>query len=237
MLKKFCLALLSGALCFCGGAATANATPVTFVDDLGSVYAGSFSSYGPGSWYLPNNRYAGQFTASSSGDVTEIDLEIARRWPSTDTYWVGEFKAQVWTSVSGLPGTLLYTSPEQTATAVYPASLSGFNPSTNLQSISVSGLSLDAGQSYFLTVVGSQSTSNIVWWMGSNFPPVDYYDGTSWSKWSYGGPSQSQGPGFKITGNTSPSLPAPEPTSMALLGVGSILASGHLKVKRQQQSC
>ena len=82
--KPYLLALIA-ALVICLGAAAANAAPITFFDDLGTAYTGSYSPYGPS-----NTAWAGEFTVSSSGSVTDIDLEIASRYAAT-RYVFGHF--------------------------------------------------------------------------------------------------------------------------------------------------
>ena len=63
---------------------------------------------------------------------------------------------------------MLYGSA-QTASAVYPASITDFDPATTLQSISgVTGLDLTSGTSYFLVVVASEPTSDIDWFRSSS---------------------------------------------------------------------
>ena len=228
MFKKICFLFLCGAVCICYGAAAANAD--TIFDNLGTstTYTGSFSSMGSGTPMFPNQRYAGGFTASSGESVTEIDLLIASRFAATSGY-SGAFTVEIWSSINGLPGGSqpVYTSPEQTAIAVYPNSFTGFNPMSDLQSFNVSGLDLTAG-SYFLTVVGSQPLSDVVWWQSSTVGTTDFYNGTSWAEWS----TQAGEPAFKILGE-SPSEPVPEPTTMLLFGIG---IAGLAAVGRRKRS-
>lgn len=209
MSKKLCFLFLTLALSICLGAPAANATPITFFDSLGTAYTGSFSPYGSSVGWP--RAWAGQFSVSASGSVSEIDLEIAKRFDSAG--YSGAFTVEVWQSSGTTFGSKLYTSSEQVASAVYPNSLVGFNPSTALQPISVTGLNLTAGQSYFLVVRASQPTSDVVWYsssgtVGSSLQLLS--DG--WSLYS----TQAYEPAFKIVGQSA----VPIPSAVLLFGSG-----------------
>ncbi len=214
MFKKISFSFLTLAAYACLGAAVANADPVTFFDSLGDTYTGSFSSIG-GNLNL-QSAWAGGFTAPSSGSVTEIDLEIAKRWPDGYAGYYGTFYVELWNrSAANLPDTQIWSSAEQTADALYPASIVGYNPETALQSISVTGLDLTAGESYFLVVSAAQANSNVVWFASSNTigTTAQFIQGQGgWGLYS----TQAYEPAFKISGQT----PVPEPASMLLIGAG-----------------
>jgi len=219
MFKKFCFLFLTIAVSICIGATAANAGLVTFFDNLGTTYQGSYSPIGtaiPGGY---PTAWAGGFTASSSGSVTEIDLQIARRFDASYTGYSAAFMVEVWESSANLPTNRIYSSTEQTASAVYPNSLTDYNPMTALQSISVSGLNLTAGTSYLLVVAASQPTSDVVWWQSSTVGTTDRLLGGTWSVYS----TQAYEPAFKISGQTSP---VPIPAAVWLLGSGLISLFG-----------
>jgi hypothetical protein len=148
------------------------------------------------------------------------------------------FKAQIWSvNNSGsfaVPGTMLWSSTQQTASAVYgPAS----NPENTLQDVSVSGLNLTAGTQYFAVVVASDLGGSSPDTFGSD---VDWYSSSTatgltdqlvsgtWETYSTGGYL----PGFKILGST-PITGVPEPTTTLLLGFGLVgLAGARRKFKK-----
>jgi hypothetical protein len=213
MFKKFCFLFLAMAVSICIGAPAANAGLVTFYDSLGTTYTGTYSSIGTGILGGYPIAWAGGFTASSSGSVTAIDLEIAKRF--TDGYgYSGAFKIEVWESSGNLPTNKIYSSTEQTASAIYGFG-ADYNPMTALQSISVSGLNLTANHSYLLAVVASQSNSNVVWYTSTAGTTDVLYNNAAWSLYS----TSAVAPAFKISGQTSP---VPIPAAVWLLGSGLI---------------
>jgi hypothetical protein len=84
-----------------------------------------------------------------------------------------------------------------------------------LQSISVTGLNLTAGQSYFLVVVASQSNSDLVWYMSSDTTGTTVRSNGTWETYS----NSAYEPAFKIVGETTP---VPIPAAVWLLGSGLI---------------
>jgi hypothetical protein len=211
MFKKFCILLFVMAVSICLGATAGNAAPVIFADTLGTSYTGSYSPIGtsiPGGY---PTAWAGVFSATSTGSVTEIDLEIAKRYADGNGY-SGAFTVEVWGSSSNLPTNKIYSSTEQTASVVYPNSISGYNPMAALQTISVSGLNLTAGNSYLLVVSASNPYSDVVWYTSTPGTTDRLLSGT-WSVYS----TSAYAPAFKISGDTSP---VPIPAAVWLLGSG-----------------
>jgi hypothetical protein len=225
MFKKFYFLFLTIVASIGLGVVAANAAQVTLFNSLGSTYTGTYDMYGSGvangTW---PNAYAGGFTALSSGSVTEIDLEITSRF-ATGSGYLGDFTVGVYSNLANSP---LYTSPELTANAVYPSSLLGYNPLTSsLQSISVSGLNLIGGQSYFVVVTASESLSDIDWFASSSTigTTEQLLGGGAWSLYS----TEADEPAFKIIGNPPPPPPppsVPEPATMLLLGFGLVGLAG-----------
>jgi hypothetical protein len=229
MFKKSCFVMLAMAVSICLGVTAATAAPVTFADTItlqaATKYTGTFDMYG-GTGYV--HEIAVAFTPQNSGSVTEIDLEITRRFA---TGFSPVFRLEVWQNVNDVPGgTMLYGSA-QTANAVYPGSVTGFDPMTAFQSISgITGLDLTSGTSYFLVVAIAESTSDINWFRSSSaFGSTLQYYNDAWGFATTG--TGANLPAFRIIGETAPTG-VPEPATMLLLGLGMIGLAGARRFKR-----
>jgi hypothetical protein len=221
MFRKLCFLFLTMAVSICLGVTAATADLVTFSDNISvqtlPYYTGTFDMYG-GAGAL--NKIGVAFTALNSGSVSEIDLQITRRYEEGYGGYSGAFRVEIWADSNNLPGGTmpLYSSSAQTANAVYPGSPTTFNPATALQSISVTGLDLTSGTSYILVVVASELTSDIDWFRSSSAfgSTLQYYN----NAWGYATTGTGANlPAFKIVGETTP---VPIPAAVWLLGSGLI---------------
>jgi hypothetical protein len=153
------------------------------------------------------NAAASEFT-SLAGNVTNIDVLLDHHSISN---YDGGFTVEVWSSLSNAPNALLWTSAVYTATSEYPTG--------TLIDVSVSGLTLAAGQDYFLTV-RADSLGDIDWHgsvgvNGTNGTSYQQDSGGTWSTLSTGGPLGA----FDVIGNTETTT-VPEPSTLLLLGAG-----------------
>jgi hypothetical protein len=215
------ISLLALALCLTAFPAMAQQT---FFSDLGTgndLYNDSTGWTVSGTGTVGTSFTAANlFTSLSSGSVSEIQLAVA--------YVTGTnaFYASIWTDNNGLPGTELWNA--QNLSSSQPAGgCCGLVTVTG-----ISGLSLTAGQQYFV-VLGPESLNSTVWeafdWNNQGVNGLDLYSTNGGTNWNSNGTGNPLG-AFDILGSSSVGT-VPEPSSLLLLGTGLVGAFGTLRKK------
>jgi hypothetical protein len=197
--------------------------PGTFFSDLGSPVSYNCctgwtvsGTGGTGTSFTAANL----FTAAIGGNVTQIDLGVG---------WVlgpFSFHASIWTDVNNLPGA-------QVPGAFWGNLLSAsqFGTSTNgLVTIPVSGVSLTAGQSYFM-ILGPTNTNDGSWnawnWNAQGVNGLDLYSTNGGASWNSNGTGNPLG-AFDVLGGGGQ---VPEPGSLFLMGSGLLGLAGTIRRK------
>jgi len=216
------ITLLALALCLMSLPAMAQQT---FFDDLGSgnnLYNGSTgwtisgTSAPPGSFTTAN-----EFTSLASGSVSEIDVAVSY----VAGFQNSSFYAAIYTVGSnGTPGTELWSETDLTSNQQ-------FGGCCGLVSLTgITGLTLSAGESYFIVLGPADFNSNtyaVFNWNSTGATGVDEFSRDNGQTWTSNGVTTIGA--FDIVGGNQPTVP--EPSSLLLLGSGLVGAFTTMRKK------
>jgi len=215
------ITLLALALCLGTLPATAQST---FFNDLGTgndVYqeGTGWTVSGTGTIGISFTS-ANLFTSLASGSVSEIQLGVGYAGGTNAFY------ASIWTDNGGLPGTELWNQQNL-------SSSQDFGGCCGLVTITgITGLSLTAGQQYFV-VLGPESlnsTAFFAWnWNSTGVDGLDLYSTNGGQTWNSNGTGNPIG-ALDILGSSGTGT-VPEPSSLLLLGTGLVGAFSTLRKK------
>ena len=203
MRALFLASLTAAALIVANGASAATiysnfgTSPPIFDQSLGYGVIGALVG-GPG-------KFGAEFTVPGSGvaNVTGADVALQHILINGSNAVV---VASFWTVSAGIPGTQIGGSFAVTATDNFPPAVAPIG--------GITGVTLTGGQSYFLVLTPSNASSYVDWSANNQGVTGGVADiGFGWQ--SIGASAAT--PVFDVTGTL---IPAPEPVSWAVLGVG-----------------
>jgi hypothetical protein len=190
-------------------------------NDYGPAYTYNLSGWSVG--LAVENQYstASQFTASSTGSVSQVDIGLSL------TSGTNNVVVDLMTNSNGAPGTVLesYDFVNQMGPT------GSQNPP--LVALSISNPLLTAGTTYWMTVFPDSRTANTsAEWNFNNQGVIGLVDqstdnGATWTPTGGGGSLGA----FEIFG-TTPAPPTPEPATLTLLVAGISTAGGFGLLKR-----
>jgi len=224
MNRKLACSLGLAVFALCWNAPKASAGNFTMFSDLGpsgNVYncCTGWTVSGTGTIGTSYTE-AGLFTPLTGGNVTQIDLGVSSV-AGPDTFY-----ASIWTDSGGTPGTQVagaYWSPLNANQS--------FGGCCGLVTISgISGVSLTAGQSYFM-ILGPLSTSDSSWnpwnWNNQGVNGLDLYSTDGGSMWNGGNGSGNPLGAFDILGTSTP-----EPSAAVLFATAGVIMVGLALARR-----